>query len=79
MKFRQGMHNIMKNNHGNFQLNPVHGFWENEHNHLQPIRIFLEIRDVGLSNFWRGDELEWFLPSCKISAQPSFSFGRKSL
>ena len=71
MKFRQGMHNIMKNNHGNLQLNPVHGFWENEHNNLQQIRIFLEIRDVGLSNFWHGDALEWFLPSCKISAQPS--------
>ena len=63
MKFGKRMKNIMKNNHGNFQLNPVYGFRENDHNHLQPIRIFLEIRDVGLSNFWRGDELEWFLPS----------------
>ena len=59
MKFTQGMHNIMKNNRGKFQLNPVHGFRENDHHHLQPIRIFLEICDMGLSNFWCGDALEW--------------------
>ena len=55
MKFGQGMHNIMKNNRGTFQLNSVHGFRENDHHHLQPIHIFLEIRDVGLSKFfvWR--------------------------
>ena len=51
MKFRQGMHNIIKNNHGNVQLNLVHGFWENDYHHLQPIRIFLKIRDVGSSKF----------------------------
>ena len=47
------------NKRGKFQLNPVHGFQENDHHHLQPICIFLEIRDVGFSNFWCGDELEW--------------------
>ena len=69
----------MKNNRGKFQLNPVHGFRENGHNHLYPIRICLKIRDVGLSKFWCGDALEWWLLACKISAQPSSSFGRKSL
>ena len=57
MKFGQRMHNIMKNKRGKFQLNLVHGFEENDHHHLQPIRIFLKIRDVGLSNFWCGDAL----------------------
>ena len=59
MKFGQGMNNIIKKKHGQFQLNPVHGFWENDHNHIEPICIFLEIRDVGLSKFWHGDALEW--------------------
>ena len=53
------MHNIMKNNRGKFKINTVHGFRENGHNHLQPICIFLEIRDVDLSDFWRGDALGW--------------------
>ena len=43
MKFGNRMHNIMKNNRGKFQLNPVHGFQENDHHHLQPMRIFLKI------------------------------------
>ena len=77
MKFVQEMHSNMLNNRGKFQLNQVYVFQENDYHHLQPIRIFLEIRDVGLSNFWHGDALEWFLPSCKISSQPSLSFGRK--
>ena len=59
LKFGQEMHNIMNNNLGKFQLNPVHGFQENDHHHLPPIRIFLEIRDVSLSNFWCGYEIEW--------------------
>ena len=58
MKSGKGMHNIMKNNRGKFQLNSVHDFRENDHHHLHPIHIFIEIRDVGLSNFWRGDALE---------------------
>ena len=49
----------MMNNRAKFQLNPVHDFRENGHHHLHSIHIFPEIRDVGLSNFWRGDELEW--------------------
>ena len=53
------MNNIRMNKHGKFQLNQVHGFQENDHHHLQPIHIFIEIRYVGLSNFWCGDELEW--------------------
>ena len=57
MKFGQGMYDSMMNNHGKFQPNPVHIFQENEHHHLQPIRIFLKIRDVGLSNFWWGNAL----------------------
>ena len=63
MKFGKGMHKIMKNNHGNFYLNPVHGLRENGLNNLYPICIFIEIHDVGLSNFWRGDALEWLIPS----------------
>ena len=59
MKFVQGMNNIMNNKLGNFYLNIVHGFRENDHHHLQPICIVLKIRDVGFSNFWCGDELEW--------------------
>ena len=58
MKFGQGMHNNMMNNRGKFQLNLVQGSRENDHHHLQLIHIFLEIRDVGLSNFWHGDALE---------------------
>ena len=54
------------NKRGKFQLNPVHSFLEIGHNHLQPIFIFLKIRDVGFSNFWCGDELEWELLACKI-------------
>ena len=42
---------------GKFHLNPMHGFQENDHHHLQPICIFLEIHDVGLSNFWCEDAL----------------------
>ena len=53
------MDNIRMNKRGKFQLNLGHGFWENDHHHLQPIHIFLEIRDVGLSNVLRGDALEW--------------------
>ena len=53
------MNNIRMNKRGKFQLNPVHGFQENDHHPLQPIYIVLEIRDVGFSNFWCGDELEW--------------------
>ena len=49
----------MKDKYGKFQLNPVHGFRENDHHHLQPICIFLEIRDVDFSEFWCGDALEW--------------------
>ena len=74
MIFGQEVHTTKMNKCGKFQLNPVHGFWENGHNHLQPICIFLEIRDVGLSNFWREDALEGFLPSCKISSQPNLYF-----
>ena len=37
----------------------MYGFLENGYNYLQPICIFLEIRDVGLSNFWCEDALEW--------------------
>ena len=51
------MYNIMNNNRGKFQLNQVYGFRENDYHHLQPIRIFLKIRDVGSSNFWWGDEI----------------------
>ena len=57
MKFVHGIHNSMMNNYGKFQLNPVHGFQENDHHHLQPIHIFIKIRDVGLSNFLCGDTL----------------------
>ena len=59
MKFLGKKNHGKKNKHGKFQLNPVHGFRENDHHHLQPIHIFLKICDVGLSNFWCGDELEW--------------------
>ena len=59
MKFGQGMHNIVNNKRGKFQLNPMHGVRENDHHHLSPICIFLKIRDVGVSEFWCGDELEW--------------------
>ena len=57
MKFGHGMHNIMKNIRDKFHLNLVHVFQENDHHHLQLVRIFLEIRDVSLSNFWRRDEI----------------------
>ena len=57
MKFVQEMHSNMLNNRGKFQLNQVYGFRENDYHHLQPIRIFLEIRDVGSYNFWWGDAL----------------------
>ena len=59
MKFLHEMNNIMKNNHAKFQLIPVHNCRENDLHHLQPIHIFLKIRDVGLSNVWHGDALEW--------------------
>ena len=52
MKFGKGMHNNVMNSRGKFQLKQVHGFRENDHHHLQPIIIFLKIRDVGSSNFW---------------------------
>ena len=59
MKFWEKKHHGRKNKHGKFQLNLVHGFQENDHHHLQPIYIFLEIRDVGFSKFCCGDALEW--------------------
>ena len=59
MIFGQEVNNTKMNKRGKFQLNLVHVFRENGHNHLHPICIFLEIRDMGLSNFWRGDALEW--------------------
>ena len=57
MKFVQEMHSSMMNNRGKFQLNQVYGFRENHYHHLRPIRIFIEIRDVGSYNFWWGDAL----------------------
>ena len=59
MKFGGKKHHGKKNNLGKFQPNPMHGFQETSRHHLHPINIFLEIRDVGFSNFWCGDELEW--------------------
>ena len=59
MKFWRKKHYTKKNNSGKFHPNPMHGFQETSHHHLQPICIFLEIHDVGFSNFWCGDELEW--------------------
>ena len=54
MIFGQEVYNNNMNNLGNFYPNPMYGFLENGHNHIQPICIFLEIRDVGLSNFGFG-------------------------
>ena len=52
MIFGQEVHNTKMNKIENFNPNPMYIFWENDNNHLQPICIFLEIRDVGFSNFW---------------------------
>ena len=57
MKIGGKKHHGKINKRGKFQLNLVHGFLENNHHHLQPIYIFLEIRDVGFSDVWCGDEL----------------------
>ena len=59
MMFGQEVYNTKMNNIEKFHPNPMYGSLENGHNHLQPICIFLEIRDVGLSNFWCGDALKW--------------------
>ena len=59
MKFWRKKHYTRKKNSCKFHLNPVHGFWENDHHHLHPICIFLEIYNAGFSNFWCGDALEW--------------------
>ena len=58
MIFGQEVYNTKMNKLDNFHHNTIYNFWENGHNHLQPICIFLEIRDVALYNFWRGDEME---------------------
>ena len=52
MIFEQEVHNTKMNKLGNFNPNPMYGFHENDHNHLEPICIFLKIRDVGISDFW---------------------------
>ena len=61
MIFGQKVHNTKLNKPGKFYPNTMYNLQENGHNHLQPICIFLEIRDVGLSNVWCGDALEWQL------------------
>ena len=50
--FGQEVHNTNMNKPENFHANPMYGFWENDHNNLQLIYIFLEIHDVGFSDFW---------------------------
>ena len=52
MIFGQEVNNTKMNNIVNFHPNPMYVFLENGHNHLQPICIFIKIRDVGMSNFW---------------------------
>jgi hypothetical protein len=56
--FGQKVHNIMMNKPSKFHPNPMHGFRENGHHHLQPICLFLKICDVGISDFWCGEALE---------------------
>ena len=57
MIFGKEVHNTKMKNIGKFHPNPMYGFQENGHNNLYLICIFLEIRDVGFSNFWCGDTL----------------------
>ena len=52
MVFGQEVHNTKMNRPDNFNPNPMYSFLENGHNHLQPICIFLKIRDVGFFDFW---------------------------
>ena len=50
MKLGQGMHNIMKNKYGKFQLNPMHGFRKMTiitYNHFAYILIF--VHQINLS------------------------------
>jgi len=64
----------MMNKPNKFHPNPIHGFQENDHHHLQPICLFIEIHDVGIFDFWCGEVLEQYKLSCKISIKPSSSF-----
>jgi hypothetical protein len=47
------VHDVMIKKPSKFQPNIVHDFRENQDSHLQPFFIFLEIRDVGMADFWR--------------------------
>ena len=71
MIFGQEENNTKMNKPGKFHPNPMYDFRENDHHNLRIICIFIEICDVGFSDFWCGDALEWKILSCKISAKPS--------
>ena len=58
LRFGEKNHYGKRNILTNFQKNILHGFWENSLHHLQPICIFIEIRDVGISDFWCGYALD---------------------
>ena len=59
LRFREQKHHGKRNILTNIQEKFLRGFRENGHNHLQPICIFLKIRNVGFSNFWCEYVLEW--------------------
>ena len=58
MMFGQEVYNTKMNKPSKFYPNQMYSFRENGHNHLQSICIFLEICDVGISDFWCGDALD---------------------
>ena len=58
MIFGKKVNNTKMNKCGKFQLNPAHGFRENDHHHLQPFCLYIDIRASDEFELW-GAEALW--------------------